>query len=63
MKLILKENGSDHKSHFQYSILEIADTHSTEKQIRKRETFWKKVYLVKFMAITEIEYSRVAEGL
>lgn len=43
LKLVLKENGSGHKLNFQYSILEIADTHSTEKQIRKRETFWKDV--------------------
>ncbi len=43
LKAVLKEKGVDHKNHFQYSILEIADTHSTDDQIRSRETFWKEV--------------------
>jgi hypothetical protein len=43
LRALLKEKGVDHKSHFQYSILEIADTHSTDDQIRSRESYWKKV--------------------
>ncbi len=43
LKHVLKENGRGHTSFFQYSILEIADSHSTNKQIRQRETFWKDV--------------------
>lgn len=40
---LLKGKGSGHKTNFQYAILEIADTHSTDDQIRSRETYWKKV--------------------
>ncbi|WP_318450061.1 GIY-YIG nuclease family protein [Photobacterium leiognathi] len=43
LKILLKESGSAHKTNFQYSILEIADTHSTDDQIRTRESYWKNV--------------------
>jgi hypothetical protein len=43
LKALLKEKGIDHKSNFQYAILEIADTHSTDDQIRGREKYWKTV--------------------
>jgi hypothetical protein len=43
LRAVLKDKGADHKNNFQYSILEIADTHSTDDQIRSRETFWKEV--------------------
>lgn len=43
LRKLLKEKGSEHKKHFQYAILEIADTHSTDDQIRSRETYWKTV--------------------
>lgn len=43
LRALLKEKGSGHKKNLQYAILEIADTHSTDDQIRSRETYWKTV--------------------
>lgn len=43
LRALLKDKGTDHKNNFQYAILEIADTHSTDDQVRARETYWKKV--------------------
>ncbi|KLN62176.1 hypothetical protein WH96_01180 [Kiloniella spongiae] len=40
---ILNDHGSDYASNFQYTILEIADTHMTSKEIKNRETYWKEV--------------------
>jgi hypothetical protein len=40
---LLKEKGSDYRDNFQYTVLEIADTYSTDQQILDRESFWKKV--------------------
>lgn len=40
---LLKEKGDDHASHFQYSILEIADTHASDAYILKRELYWMNV--------------------
>jgi len=47
LKFLLKSEGSDYKKNFQYAILEISDTHSTDEQIRSRETFWKTVLRTK----------------
>lgn len=43
LRSLLKDKGVGHTANFQYAILEIADTHSTDDQIRSRETYWKKV--------------------
>ena len=43
LKNVLKMNGSEHVRHFQYSILEIADTHASEADILKRESYWMNV--------------------
>lgn len=40
LKKVLKEKGAEHMMHFQYSILEIADTHATEGDILTRESYW-----------------------
>jgi hypothetical protein len=40
LKKLLKTNGTDHARHFQYSILEIADTHASEADILTRESYW-----------------------
>ena len=37
---LLKSEGPGHMSNFQYSILEIADTHASEKDILVRESHW-----------------------
>ena len=47
LKSLLKEKGADYKVNFQYAILEISDTHSSDDQIRSRETFWKTVLRTK----------------
>ncbi|WDE95408.1 GIY-YIG nuclease family protein [Lentisphaera profundi] len=43
LKEALKLNGSDYSRHFQYSILEIADTHASDQDILTRESYWKQV--------------------
>lgn len=43
LRALLKEKGDIHKINFQYAILEIADTHSTDDQIRSRESYWKTI--------------------
>lgn len=43
LERVLKEKGLDYVNNFQYSILEVADTHSSEKEIKAREDHWKKV--------------------
>lgn len=40
LKKLLKTNGAPHVTFFQYSILEIADTHSSEADILRRESHW-----------------------
>jgi hypothetical protein len=40
LKKVLKNKGEQHMTHFQYSILEIADTHASDKDILARETYW-----------------------
>lgn len=41
---IIKKNGKEYCNNFQYSILEIADTHASENDIKKRESYWKNVF-------------------
>ncbi len=43
LKKLLKAKGSEHMKHFQYSILEIADTHASEQDILARESYWMNV--------------------
>ena len=43
LKKILNENGKSYSNNFQYSILEIADTHSSNEDILARESFWKDI--------------------
>ena len=40
---VLNENGSDYMRNFQYSILEIADSHASEEDILDRESHWMNV--------------------
>ena len=40
LKKLLKANGAPHVTFFQYSILEIADTHASEAHILRRESHW-----------------------
>lgn len=47
LKALLREKGHVYKSNFQYAILEIADTHSTDEQVRSRENYWKAVLRTK----------------
>lgn len=43
LKDLLAAKGADHKRHLQYSILEIADTHASDKDILARESYWMEV--------------------
>ncbi len=43
LKALLKSKGPAHMSNFQYSVLEIADTHASEQDILDRESHWMKV--------------------
>ncbi len=40
---LLKEKGSKYSDNFQYSVLEIADTHSSTDDVLGRESYWKDV--------------------
>lgn len=43
LRTLLKEKGQSHATNFQYSILEIADTHATDDDILARESHWMNV--------------------
>jgi hypothetical protein len=43
LKALLAEKGSDHASHFQFSILEVCDLNASDEFILSREVHWKKV--------------------
>jgi hypothetical protein len=43
LKAMLNEKGPEHVGHFQYSILEIADTHASDQDILARESYWMNV--------------------
>lgn len=45
LRAVLAEKGSEHVKHFQYSILEIADTHASDDYVRERESYWKEALL------------------
>lgn len=40
---LLGSNPLDYRSNFQFTILEIADTHTSDKEIGDRESYWKEV--------------------
>jgi hypothetical protein len=40
LKRLINEHGVEYAHNFQYSILEIADTHASEFDILKRESYW-----------------------
>ncbi|EHR5465257.1 TPA: GIY-YIG nuclease family protein [Vibrio vulnificus] len=40
---LLSEYGIEYSNNFQYSILEIADTHKTKEEVLARESYWKDV--------------------
>ena len=40
LKALMAANGPDHMRHFQYAILEIADTHASDGDILARESYW-----------------------
>jgi hypothetical protein len=42
LKRVLMRKGEKHMTHFQYSILEIADTHASDEDILVRESYWMK---------------------
>ena len=43
LKKLLKENGNNYAINFQFSILEIADTHASDEYILSRESHWMNV--------------------
>lgn len=43
LRRILNEKGKEYSNHFKYSILEIADTHTTFDDVLVRESYWKEV--------------------
>ncbi|HEY6230846.1 MAG TPA: GIY-YIG nuclease family protein [Pyrinomonadaceae bacterium] len=45
LKALFDEHGLERASAFRFSILEIADTHASADEIRKRESHWKKILL------------------
>jgi hypothetical protein len=45
LKAVLREKGEAHASNFQYSILEIADSHASDVYVKQREQYWKCVLL------------------
>ncbi len=45
LRAVLREKGAEHVEHFQYSILEIADSHASDEYVRERESYWKEALL------------------
>lgn len=45
LKALLRKQGSDYARYFQYGVLEIADTHASEKDVVARESYWKNLLL------------------
>lgn len=45
LKSLIRDKGIDYADNFQYTVLEIADFHSTDEFIIKREAHWKDVLL------------------
>lgn len=44
---ILRDSGVNYHHNFQYSILEIADSHTSDEQILRRESYWKDALMTK----------------
>ena len=47
LKRVMNALGSDHAQNLRYSILEIADTHSSASEVLQRESHWKEVLLTR----------------
>jgi hypothetical protein len=47
LKHLLKHEGIEHTKSFQFSILEIADTHASNDDVLARESYWKDVFLTR----------------
>ncbi len=45
LKRLIKENEVEYVSNFRYSVLEIADTHTSEEELYQRESHWKNILL------------------
>ncbi len=45
LKKLISANGIAYADNFQYSVLEIADSHSTKEFIEGRESYWKDIFL------------------
>jgi len=43
LKRVLKDKGSKYVEHFQYSLLEVADSRASDEYVLERESFWKDV--------------------
>jgi hypothetical protein len=43
LRTLLKDKGKNYSKKFQYSILEIADTHASSNDVLERESYWKDV--------------------
>ena len=43
MVTLLSEKGYEYSGNFQYSVLEIADTHTSAADVLARESYWKDV--------------------
>ena len=43
LKQLLEKEGSDYSKNFQFGVLEIADTHASEEDVLRRETYWKEL--------------------
>ena len=47
LRELLRETGAVSAENFQFAVLEIADIHSSEKKVLRRESHWKKVLLTR----------------
>lgn len=45
LRALLRDEGTARADHFQFSVLEIADTHASKEQVLAREQHWKRVLL------------------
>jgi hypothetical protein len=47
LQVLLRETGAKTAENFRFAVLEIADIHSSEKEVLRRESHWKEVLLTK----------------
>jgi hypothetical protein len=47
LRQLLEREGYEYCSNFQYGVLEIADTHASEEDVRERESYWKRLLLTR----------------